>query len=300
MAKITLVIATRNRIDELKITLSKISDVIERDDVELIVADDGSSDKTSSFIIENYPRIKLLTIPKSKGIHYVRNLMFQHATSDFVISLDDDIHFLTENVVEEVLEYFKNHKECAIVAFRIFWSINKPSTIACSEKVVRVKSFGAGAHAFRMSAWRDIPNYPEWFVFYGEEDFASYQLFKKKWEIHYLPEVLVHHRVDLKSRKKDSDYARRLRKSLRSGWYLFFMFYPINIIPQKMVYSIWIQLKVKVFKGDFKALQAILLAFLDLLLSIPRIIRNSNRLSPKEYGAYQKLEDSKLYWQPEE
>lgn len=299
MEKITLVIATKNRIDELKITLSKISGIIERDDVELIVADDGSLDKTSSFISENYPKIKLLTIPKSKGIHYVRNLMFQHATGDFVISLDDDIHFLTDNVVEKVLEYFKAHKECAIVAFRIFWSITEPATVACTEKVVRVKSFGAGAHAFRMSAWRDIPNYPEWFVFYGEEDFASYQLFKKKWEIHYLPEVLVHHRVDLKSRKKDADYTIRLRRSLRSGWYLFFLFYPVNIIPQKMAYSIWIQLKVKVFKGDFKALQAILLALLDLMRSIPRIIKNCNRLSPKEYDIYQKLEDTKLYWQPE-
>ena len=300
MEKITLVIATKNRIDELRITLSKISDIIERDDVELIVADDGSLDKTSSFISKNYPKIKLLTIPKSKGIHYVRNLMFQHATGDFVISLDDDIHFLTNNVVEKVLEHFKANKECAIVAFRIFWSINTPSTVACTDKVVRVKSFGAGAHAFRMSAWREIPNYPEWFVFYGEEDFASYQLFKKKWEIHYLPEVLVHHRVDLKSRKKDTDYTIRLRRSLRSGWYLFFLFYPVNIIPKKMAYSIWIQLKVKVFKGDFNALRALLLALLDLVWSIPRIIKNSNRLSHKEYDTYQKLENTKLYWQPEE
>jgi hypothetical protein len=65
-----------------------------------------------------------------------------------------------------------------------------------------MKSFAGGAHAWRMSAWRQIPDYPSWFIFHGEEDFAAYEMFKKRLEIHYLPSVLVHHRVDLKARKK--------------------------------------------------------------------------------------------------
>jgi len=149
-----------------------------------------------------------------------------------------------------------------------------------------------------MRAWQDIPNYPEWFVFYGEEDFASCQLFKKNWEVHYLPEVLVHHRVDVKSRKNNADYVIRLRRSLRAGWYLFFLFYPIRTIPRKMAYSIWIQFKLKVFKGDFKALYATVLALLDLVFAFSKTIKNSNRLSRKEYDVYQKLEATRIYWQP--
>jgi hypothetical protein len=63
-----------------------------------------------------------------------------------------------------------------------------------------------------------------------------------------------------------------------------------------MAYSIWMQLKLKVFKGDLKALKALLLAIVDLLFSFPKIIKNANRLSNKEYKAYQNLEDTKLYW----
>lgn len=66
-----------------------------------------------------------------------------------------------------------------------------------------------------------------------------------------------------------------------------------------MAYSLWMQIKLKVFQGDFKALQAILLALFDLIWNIPRIIRNSNRLTQKEYEDYQKLEETKLYWNPE-
>jgi GT2 family glycosyltransferase len=150
-----------------------------------------------------------------------------------------------------------------------------------------------------MKTWRAIPNYPEWFVFYGEENFASYQLFKKNYEIHYLPEVLVNHRVNVKARRDNADYMIRLRRSLRSGWYLFFLFYPLSMIPQKMGYSLWIQIKYKVFKGDFKALQAIVLALLDLVWAIPRILKNSNRFTKKEYETYSQLSETKIYWQPE-
>jgi hypothetical protein len=114
-----------------------------------------------------------------------------------------------------------------------------------------------------------------------------------------LPKVLVNHRVDVKARRNNADYTIRLRRSLRSGWYLFFLFYPISVIPRKMGYSLWMQLKLKVFKGDFKALQAIVLALLDLVWNMPKILKNSNRLTQKEYDLYNKLPETKLYWQPE-
>jgi GT2 family glycosyltransferase len=147
-----------------------------------------------------------------------------------------------------------------------------------------------------MKAWRDIPNYPEWFVFYGEEDFASYQLFKKNWEIHYLPEILVNHRVDIKARKKSNDYRLRLRRSLRSGWYLYIMFYPKREIPLRFAYTFWIQIKRKVLKGDKRATIAIVQAFGDVLINIPRLLYSSNRLTEKEFKAYSELAETKIYW----
>jgi len=191
------------------------------------------------------------------------------------------------------------HPNCGLLALRIYWGLEEPKTTGTDAKSEQVQGFVGCAHVWRMQAWRAIPDYPEWFVFYGEENFASFQLFKKEWEIHYLPEVLVHHRVDFKARKKNNDYVQRQRRSLRSGWYLFFLFYPLKFIPQKMAYSLWIQFKYKVFKGDFKALQAIVLALFDLIWNIPSIIKNSNRLTQNEYESYNQLAETKLYWQPE-
>ena len=149
-----------------------------------------------------------------------------------------------------------------------------------------------------MKAWQDIPDYPDWFVFYGEEDFAAFQLFKKGWEIHYLPSILVHHRVDIKSRRQDYDYQIRLRRSLRSGWYLYFLFYPINQIPRRFFYTLGVQIKKKVLRGDMKAALAILQALGDVIVNFPKLYKQSNRLKTSEFEKNNNLRDTKIYWQP--
>lgn len=297
--KFSILITTKNRIKDLAFTLSKIQNLLDREDVICMICDDGSTDETYLFLKDNYPEIQLIKNDKSKGLIYSRNRLLNLVVTEYAISIDDDLHFITQNPLKIIEETFSQNSKIGILGFRIFWSLDEPETTISKDVSHRMKSFVGCGHVWRMSAWKDIPNYPDWFVFYGEEDFASYQLFRKDWEVHYLPQVLVNHRVCIKSRKNNADYAIRLRLSLRSGWYLYSLFFPIRYIPRKLAYSIWIQLKTKVFKGDIKALKALILAFSDLFLSIPKIIKNANRLSIHEYHEYQKIEDTRLYWQPE-
>ncbi len=295
----SILITTKNRLTDLAFTLEKIQYLLDRKGVVCLICDDGSTDGTVDFLEKNYPKIQLIQNPKSRGLIYSRNRLLSLVKADFAISIDDDLHFITPNPLEIISDFFNENPLAAVLSFRIFWSKNEPQSVLTTEKSMPMQSYAGGAHAFRVKAWRNIPNYPEWFVFYGEENFASYQLFKRNWEVHYLPEVLVNHRVDLKARKKNTDYIQRQCRSLRSGWYLFFLFYPLKNIPRKMAYSLWMQFKLKVFKGDFRALQAIILALFDLVWNMPRIIKNSNRLTAKEYKEYNQLPETKLYWQPE-
>lgn len=295
----SILITTKNRKVDLAFTLDKIKPLLAKKEVVCLICDDGSTDGTASFLQTHYPNIKLIQNSKSQGLIYSRNRLLHLTTTEFAISLDDDAHFLTENPLESIRNHFEQNANCGLLALRIFWGLEEPVSKLSNGKPNRVQGFVGCAHVWQMKSWREIPHYPEWFVFYGEENFASFQLFKKNWEIHYLPEVLVNHRVDVKSRKNNADYAIRLRRSLRSGWYLFLMFYPLKTIPRKMAYSLWMQFKLKVFKGDFKALQAIGLALFDLVWNIPRILKNSNRLTRKEYETYNQLPETKIYWQPE-
>ncbi len=298
MKTFSILITTKNRLEALKITLQKIVHLIERDDLECIICNDGSLDETSKFINENYPQIQLIEHTTGKGLIASRNELLGLTTANYAISLDDDAHFLSEYPLEIIENYFKNNVNCGVIAFRIFWGIEPPIHINSDETVERVKSFVGCGHAWNMEAWRAIPHYPEWFVFYGEEQFAAFQLFKRGWEIHYFPEILIQHRVHVGDRKKEKDYRLRLRRSLRSGWYLYILFFPIKVIPRKIIYTLWIQLKLKVFKGDFKALMAIIQALFDVIWNVPRLLKNANCLSVSEFQQFQKITDAKLYWKP--
>lgn len=292
-------ITTKNRCNDLIFTLNKVNFLLDRGDVEFIVFDDGSTDGTFEKVEKDFPRIKIYRNEFSKGYLYCRNKMLNETKAKFSISLDDDAHFITQDPLNKILKHFDENRNCGLVAFRIFWGLEEPAEVVSNEAAQRVQGFVGCGHAWRMTAWRDTPDYPEWFEFYGEENFSAMHLFKKDWEVHYLPEVLVNHRVNIKSRKQNADYSIRLQRSLRSGWYLYFLFLPLKLIPKKMMYSIWMQLKLKVFIGDFKALKALVLAGLDLIVSIPKIIKNKRRFSAYEFLEFQKLGETRIYWQPE-
>lgn len=297
--KFTILISTKNRRDDLVQTLDATRHLFNKNVVG-VVYDDGSSDGTYELVKKKFPEIVLLRNQISKGYLYCRNKMLNETAADFAISLDDDAQFLAENPIEIITDYFANNATCGVIAARIFWGKGKTENNSNNGTTQKVKSYIGCGHVWRMSAWRDIPNYPEWFEFYGEENFASFQLLKKRWEVHYVPELFVQHRVDLKNRTQtNNDFAFRYRRSLRADWCNYFLFFPASKIPRTLGYSIWIQFKNKIFKGNVKVIVPLLLALLDLILAVPKLISNRNALTSKEYSNYLKLKETKIYWKPE-
>ncbi|HEY0046976.1 MAG TPA: glycosyltransferase family 2 protein [Flavobacterium sp.] len=297
--KFSILITSKNRLSDLIFTLEKCAGILYRPDVTCIICDDGSTDGTFSYVKSNYPNVTIFRNDFSKGLIYSRNRLMAMTTTEYAISIDDDLHIISEDPLDIIEKYFTSHPDCAVISFRVFWGKKSPDSSFSDDSAKRVQSFLGGAHAWRMSDWSQIPEYPSWFMFHGEEDFISYNLFKIKKEVHYVPAIFAHHRVDIRERKNDRDYAIRLRRSLRSGWYLYWMFVPLRKVPKKMAYSLWIQFKLKVLKGDYRALIAIVGALVDLILSSRKIYNNSNRLTNKEYELFQQLPSAVIYWTPQ-
>ncbi|MDC9723066.1 MAG: glycosyltransferase, partial [Urechidicola sp.] len=201
MKTFSILITTKSRKEDLKFTLQKINHLIQRDDVECIICDDGSKDSTFNFVKGNYPTIRIIQNKKSKGLIFSRNRLLELTTAKYAISLDDDAHFITENPLEIIEKYFITNQKCAVIACRIFWGKQLPNYTETNEEIEQVRGFVGCGHVWNMKAWNDIPNYPDWFVFYGEEEFASFKLFNKGWEIDYNPQLFVQHRVNVQSRK---------------------------------------------------------------------------------------------------
>ena len=298
--KFAIRISTRNRVEDLVITLNSLTEILSNDAVECVVYDDGSTDGTDKMVLEQFPKVKFLRNKTSKGYIYCRNYMLNETTSKYVLSLDDDATLLSNDVFEIAEKHFISNPKCALIAARIFWGKILPENYTeTKEQISRVNGYVGCGHIWNLESWNKIPSYPEWFEFYGEENFASFQIFKAGLEITYHPEIFIQHRVDVKARKKGKEYQSRARKSLRSGWYLYFLFYPLKVIPKRMVYTLFTQIKNKTFKGDFKATLAILQALFDVVKNIPNFIKNSNRLTIQEFKEFTNLPHTKIYWKPE-
>ena len=296
--KYSILISTKNRLKDLKLTLNLLSYLFERDYIECIVCDDGSSDGTSRYLEENYSNILLLKNKVSKGLIFSRNRLLDMTTADYAITLDDDAHIVSNSPLEVIEHFFSHNPKCAVIACRIFWGKELPCVLIHELENRRVKSFVGCGHVWRMDAWRGVPNYPDWFKFYGEEEFASYHLFKKHWQVWYVPNILVQHRVNVRSRKKNKDYGLRLRRSLRAGWYLYFIFYPVRSIPRKLAYTLWVQFKTKIFNGDFRALLAIFGAIINVAFNLPKLISQRKAFTKNELKEYNELSDTVIYWNP--
>lgn len=299
MITFSILITTKNRFEDIKITLQRISHLLYREDVECWVYDDGSTDGTADYILKNYPDIIFRRNEVSKGYMYNRNYLLTNCNGKYAISLDDDAHFLSVDSLEVITNHFNKHEKCGVIACRIFWGKEMPISLFTNEKVQRVNGFVGCGHIWNREVWNKLPNYPEWYEFYGEEDFASLQVFKNGYEIHYVPQLLVHHRVNVSARKKDKDYQLRRRRSLRAGWFNYFLFYPHTVWPRKFTSSIWQQLKNHTFKGNFKATLALLQAIFDILIHLSAIVKNRTPFTKEEYTEFCKLPEAKIYWKPE-
>ncbi|MFK7113878.1 glycosyltransferase [Flavobacterium oreochromis] len=121
MSTFSIQITTKNRLEELEISLQKLCFLFDNKNIEIVIYDDGSEDNTFEFVKRKYPNIKLFRNNKSKGLIYCRNFMLNRTTADYTISLDDDSNFVANDFLEIIDDFFQKSPKCGVIAARIFW-----------------------------------------------------------------------------------------------------------------------------------------------------------------------------------
>jgi glycosyltransferase involved in cell wall biosynthesis len=95
MTKLTCLVPAYNEEESLPRLWEKLGPILARyQDWELIVVNDGSTDKTEQIVKElsgREPRIKLITFRKNRGKSAVLTAGFKAATGDRVVTLDADL-----------------------------------------------------------------------------------------------------------------------------------------------------------------------------------------------------------------
>jgi glycosyltransferase involved in cell wall biosynthesis len=297
---ISLLIVTKDRKDALLRTLRAMVPALSPEH-EVIVFDNRSSDDTAAAVAREFPGVKLIV--QREEIPYIaaRNRLLGIARGEYAISLDDDAEIITPDFVPVMLDHFKNHATCGVIGFSIFWGVDLPERItAPAEKPRRVASFVGCGHAWRLEAWRAIPEYPEWFEFYGEEDFAALQLLRSGWEVHYVPQIVVHHRVDFQKRRSNKvERLWRYGRHFRSGIFVMLLFYPLTALPRRLAYVIWMQVRQRLLKQhDWRVVPVWLWMMGKIAGNAHRIWRSRTALGASQWKEWNTLAPAIIYWEP--
>lgn len=295
---VSIVISTFNRKKELTYTLLTLQHVI--DPKGIYVWDDSSTDGTFESIASEFPEINLFLNKSNNGYIFNRNKLMNSVETKYVISIDDDANFVNPEMLINALNFMNWQLECGVLAFRIYWGLTIPNNTNTNHELFRVSNYVGCGHLFRLEAWRNsVKSYPEWYKFYGEEDFASLKLFKDDWKIFYFPDVLIHHRVSIKNRQNNhADKTIRTKLSLQSSWSNYLIFYPNSRAWYKIIYSIKEQLRLKFFKGDFNNILPIIRALRELCKHKKYRKNLDLKLSKEELRDYLELPPAPIYWEP--
>jgi len=167
---ISIVIATRNRRDDLRRALA--SCMAQRDiPFEILVYDDASGDGTSEMVASEFPAVRLFRSETNVDCVRHRNAGFQAGQGEYVVSLDDDAEFSDPLTLARVIELFRKFPEAAILAL----PFEEPRR-ATPQTAMRPVAVGSRlrvhvncAAAFRRAMVLDLGGYPDFLCRQGEE-----------------------------------------------------------------------------------------------------------------------------------
>lgn len=179
-----------------------LPDVLKLSADEFIVVDDASTDKSVEFLVEKYPKIKIIKNDKNLGFIKSVNTGVKQLVGDLIILLNNDVTPVLD-FTDSIKKYFENPKvfavsfnepnwSYAVAAFKNGFLEHSPGPKTNQAHI----SFWAsgGSAAFRKSIWEELGGFDEIYEpFYWEDIDLSYRAWKSGFEVWWEPKATVSH-----------------------------------------------------------------------------------------------------------
>jgi GT2 family glycosyltransferase len=269
----TFSIITMNRSKDLETTLSSLSKKINLSEVSMIITDNASSEKHAlkNKNLANKYDVDYYYLDNNLGVSGGRNFALKKAKTKYVIEIDDDVEFLSDNFLLNIKNHFKD-KNCAVVAFNIVSDANgfkfrreeRPffnKNISISNPIKSAWFIGAG-HAFDLDKIKELKFYRSFFPYGSEESDLSLRVYDNNYHIIFDPDIIIHHIKTPSARIPDRSLfalrlAHRIKVSMLNLPVLSIISYSIIRSIQFIILSKSILTVIDAFKLIFKDLQYI-------------------------------------------
>ncbi len=222
-ARVTVVIATRNRRDELLRTLGQLAALPERPPV--IVVDNGSEDGSAQAVSRWFPGIEVIALPRNTGAA-ARNVGVRRAGTPYVAFSDDDSWWQAGALARAAAALDAYSRLGLIAARTLVGAAREPDPVnqAMAASPLRdgedaaVLGFLACACVVRRAAFLGVGGFSELLFFVGEERLLAYDLAAAGWARRYQPEVVAcHHPSPLRPDPRERRRAE-LRNTVLTAW----------------------------------------------------------------------------------
>jgi GT2 family glycosyltransferase len=222
---ISVVIATRNRRDELLHSMAQLEALPERPRV--IVADNGSTDGTAEAVQQAFPNVTVLPLSGDHG-PAARTLAVGVARTDAIAFCDDD-SWWAPGALARAAAVLDLHPTIGLIAAHVLVGreqrVDPVSLVMASSPLPRatglpgvpVLGFVACGAVVRRSAFLQAEGFSITSGFGGEEELLVVDLARNGWDIVYLDDVVAYHHP---SQVRDPAARSRtvLANSLLTAW----------------------------------------------------------------------------------
>ncbi|MDR5735470.1 glycosyltransferase [Caballeronia sp. LZ025] len=213
-ARISVVVLTYNRVNQVLDTLARLAALPDR--IDIIVVDNASTDDTVERIMQAFPFVELVVAPSNMGAAG-RNLGVDRVRTEYVAFCDDDTWWGAGSLSRAV-EMLDTAPRVAVLSARVVVGEDGAADETC--KRMRASPLGArglpgpslvgymaGASVFRTSVFKAMGGYEPRLFIGGEESLLALDMLDHGHALVYADELVLHHHP---SPIRDSALRRRL------------------------------------------------------------------------------------------
>jgi glucosyl-dolichyl phosphate glucuronosyltransferase len=157
--KISIIIPTHNRADQLKTAIDSIVLLRDEADCELIVVDNNSTDNTPS-VVNEYGEFARYVFEPRTAFTRARSTGGENATGDILLFLDDDV-IVNKGSLANIVRVFSEHQDCAVIAGKIDpkFEVEPPAwTLDCQKTFNGWSLFNKESFSFIHDSLQEVPS----------------------------------------------------------------------------------------------------------------------------------------------
>lgn len=185
-------------------------------DFQIVVVDNGSSDRTGEFVRDNFPEVRLIELDKNYGFCGAINRAIEQTCSPYIALLNNDTE-AEPKWLEELLRGFDRSKNVASCASKIL-QFNRRYLLDTAGDVMTIAGFGykrgwnqpdgqefdqenyvfsacAGAAIYKRELFEAVGPLDEDFFAFGEDLDIGFRAQLAGYKCLYVPKARVYHRV---------------------------------------------------------------------------------------------------------